>query len=381
MVKQLQDSHQQPLPCEDDILPNISAPTTSAPSTSSRPQKKFVMIYHDESIFNTNEGQTWMWGTDDKPAILPKTKGLGIMVSDFIEQHGGFLRLTSQERHANAIEADPDFPKEARQFLEYGGEREGYWTSQRFMDQMIKAVKIAELKYNKTELTLVWIFDQSSCHKAFAPDALNVNKMNVLPGGAQAKLRDTMWAGNLQQMVFNLAVPKGMKRVLEERGINTATLRGDDMQKILANHKDLKNEKTIIESFLTDKGHVALFLPKFHCELNPIERVWGEAKRYSRTYTNFTLQRLRNQLPDALDSVSTTTIRKYVRKGRYDERAYAEGHHAGSEVERAVRLYKSHRRVFQNCFKFFTYICLYLFCIKYFKICLVDVLYLIFHYL
>ena len=216
------------------------------------------------------------------------------------------------------------------------------------MDQMIKAVKIAELKYNKTVHTLVWIFDQSSCHKAFAPDALNVNKMNVLPGGAQAKLRDTMWAGKLQRMVFNLGVPKGMKRVLEERGINTATLRGDDMQNILANHEDFKNEKTIIESFLTDKGHMALFLPKFHCELNPIERVWGEAKRYSRKYTNFTLQRLRNLLPDALDSVTTSMIRKYVRKGRDYERAYAEGHHAGSEVERAVRLYKSHCRVFQN---------------------------------
>ena len=89
----------------------------------------------------------------------------------------------------------------------------------------------------------MWIFDQSSCHKAFSPDTLNVNKMNVLPGGAQAQLRDTVWAGKLQPMVSNVGVPKGMKRVLEERGINTATLRGDDMQKILANHDDLKKEK------------------------------------------------------------------------------------------------------------------------------------------
>ena len=35
--------------------------------------------------------------------------------------HGGFLRLTNEEL-ANAIEADPEFPKEARQFLKYGGE-------------------------------------------------------------------------------------------------------------------------------------------------------------------------------------------------------------------------------------------------------------------
>ena len=66
------------------------------------------------------------------------------------------------------------------------------------MAQMVKAVKITAHKYSKTEHTLGWIFDQSSCHKALVPDALNVNKMNVIPGGAQAKLRDTVWAGKLQ---------------------------------------------------------------------------------------------------------------------------------------------------------------------------------------
>ena len=113
-----------------------------------------------------------------------------------------------------------------------------------------------------------------------------------------------------------MGVPKGTKRVLEKRGINTATLRGDHMRKLPANHNDKKRKNNLLESFLTDKGHLALFLPKFHCELNPIERVWGEAKRYNRKYTNITLQQLRNMLPDALDSVSATTIRKYVKKAR-----------------------------------------------------------------
>ena len=203
--------------------------------------------------------------------------------------------------------------------------REGYWTNQRFMEQMAKAFKIAEFNYDMATHTIVWIFDQSSCHKAFSPDALNVNKMNVLPGGAQAKLRDTVWAGKVQKMVFSIGVPKGMKRVLEERGINTTALRGEDMRKILANHEDFRTEKTILESFLSEKGHIGLFLPKFHCELNPIERIWGEAKRYSRKYTNFTLPRLRNILPAALDSVSVTTIRKYFRKARDYQRAYIEG--------------------------------------------------------
>ena len=43
-----------------------------------------------------------------------------------------------------------------------------------------------------------------------------------------------------------------------------------------------------------DEGHKVMFLPKFHCELNPTEWVWGQAKCYSRQYTNYTLARLHN---------------------------------------------------------------------------------------
>ena len=56
-----------------------------------------MVIYHNESIFNTNEGQTWMWREENRPAILPKTKGSGIMVSDFVEEHGEFLKLKDEE--------------------------------------------------------------------------------------------------------------------------------------------------------------------------------------------------------------------------------------------------------------------------------------------
>ena len=94
------------------------------------------------------------------------------------------------------------------------------------------------------------IFDQSSCHKAMAENALDVLKMNVGPGGKQPKMHDTVWAGEVQKMCYNLGIPKGMKKVLEERGINTTSLRKEDMQMILRNHKDFHNEKPRIVTFL-----------------------------------------------------------------------------------------------------------------------------------
>ena len=139
----------------------------------------------------------------------------------------------------------------------------------------------------------------------------------------------------------------------------------------------IKKEKTMLESFLTDKGHLVLFLPKFHCELNPIERVWGEAKRYNRKYTNIALQQLRNILPDAIDSVSATTIRKYVRKAKRE--------HMLKDTMQAVGLKKQLNCIshivecFTNRFTIFSLMYAYLFRKKYFKIYLVHMFYLIFN--
>ena len=81
----------------------------------------------------------------------------------------------------------------ARALLEYGAEHEGYWTSEKFMENVKNAVKIAKHKYPTSSYTVCWIFDQSSCHKAYAEDALNVKCMNVRPGGAQLRMSDTVW--------------------------------------------------------------------------------------------------------------------------------------------------------------------------------------------
>lgn len=133
---------------------------------------------------------------------------------------------------------------------------------------------------------------------------------------------------------------------LEERGINTSTLVADDMRSILSFHDDFRTEKTMVEHYLTSEGLKGIFLPKFHCELNPIERVWGQAKVYTRIHTNFTFQRLRTIIGPGLDSVPTDLTRKYFRRVREYARAYLEGKKAGNELEKAVKVYKFHRRIF-----------------------------------
>ena len=89
----------------------------------------------------------------------------------------------------------------------------------------------------------MWIFDHSSCHTAMADNALDAANMNANPGKKQPVMHDTIWAGRPQKMTFALGISKGMHKILEECGINTSSLIGPQMRKILSQHDDFKIEK------------------------------------------------------------------------------------------------------------------------------------------
>ena len=110
----------------------------------------------------------------------------------------------------------PDLQQSVCKRLEYWESHEGYWTSEKFIKQLEKEVQISEVKYPKSEQWKhVWVFDSSSCHTARADDALDVNRMNVNPGGKQPKMRDTVWAGKVQKLTYSLGIPKELRVVLE----------------------------------------------------------------------------------------------------------------------------------------------------------------------
>ena len=166
----------------------------SIPLPSTERREKTVVLFHDESTFQANDDQTTMWGKKGEHMLPAKSKGSGIMVSDFVDERCSYLALTDEE-FSRARVTHPGIRQQARQFLEYGESREGYWTSEKFMRQIDIAVGIAEVKYPKEDgWRHYWVFDQSSCHKAMADDALDASRMNVNPGGKQPLMRDTVWA-------------------------------------------------------------------------------------------------------------------------------------------------------------------------------------------
>ncbi len=86
-------------------------------------------------------------------------------------------------------------------------------------------------------------------------------------------------------MTLDNGRPKGLQHILEERGFTVNHLRAKCspvcpientdccMAHLLSQQDDFKNQPSMLETLITEKGHVCIFLPKFHCELNPIEMV------------------------------------------------------------------------------------------------------------
>ena len=102
------------------------------------------------------------------------------------------------------------------------------------------------------------------------------------------------------------------------------------------------SQKSALEEVILEAGHKCIFYPKFHCELNYIERYWGAAKRYARENCDYSWSGLQRVVPAALESVDTITIRRFARKAwRYMD-LYRKGI-TGKLAEYAARKYKSHR--------------------------------------
>ena len=200
--------------------------------------------------------------------------------------------------------------------------------------------------------------------------------MNLLPGGKQPQMRNTVFPthpATVQYMVFQpndteiglhrmipnrlIGQPKGMKRILQERGLWVDGLRtrcpglkrkakdeteeqytgrillhkacwiGDKRcaYRIMEGQEDFIKERSLLEIEITARGHECIFYPKFHCELNYIEFFWGAVKRYTRQNCNYSFVELEDTVRAGLGFVSLTKIRRFANRSRRWIDAYIDG--------------------------------------------------------
>lgn len=258
-------------------------------NSTSRP---IILITHDESTFNANDGTRAGWKLNGQNPLRPKGRGKGIMVSAFCTP-GGLLKLDDDITDQKILELFPDWPKrkngsivrESVELLEYG--KDDYWDGDKMVQQALHVMRLFEFLFPGYQA--LFAFDNAASHCAFSPDAL------------------------------------------------VATT-------LLSKQPDFLAQKGRLQEEIERRGHAVIFYPKFHCELNFIERFWSSAKHYARENCTYSLNGLRRVVPEALQTVDAETIFRYYQRCERIIQAYADGLKYETE-EFTQRVYASHRQV------------------------------------
>ncbi|KAF9504355.1 hypothetical protein BS47DRAFT_1374401 [Hydnum rufescens UP504] len=181
-----------------------------------------------------------------------------------------------------------------------------WWDTKQLLTQVTNVIDIFNVTHPNCKA--LFIFDQSSAHASLRPDALQPFDMNKGNGGKQCKQKDTIIPNNnptislhgtVQRMMTESGETKGLQTVLKERGFVTKGICAKcspvcpfENEKcclawIFNRQEYVINQVSMLEELITKAGHHCIFLPKFHCELNPIEMYWGYAKyHYCRVFKN-----------------------------------------------------------------------------------------------
>ncbi|KAJ8507050.1 hypothetical protein ONZ45_g10532 [Pleurotus djamor] len=255
------------------------------PPTLGPGEKEIIAIFQDESTMHGHEYQPSLWLREGENVLRKKGRGRLIHISDFVTEVSGRLVIRN---------ADGEIVEDARTIIYPGTNGDAWWDHEQLLSQVERAIAI----FNKAHpgKQALFIFDQSSAHATLGPDALRAFDMNKSNGGKQRRQKDTIipqnnpapeFRGRPQRMTLDNGEAKGLQQVLEERGFDVKGLRakckrvcafesqGCCMARLLSQQDDFKNQISLLETKIRAAGHECLFLPKFHCELNPIEMVGG----------------------------------------------------------------------------------------------------------
>ncbi|CAB5365859.1 unnamed protein product [Rhizophagus irregularis] len=94
-------------------------------------EKELVQVTHDECHFYANDGQRRIWMREDEDILRSKHQGRSIMVSAFLCQCHGLLRLSDEQ-----LQENPHI-KNKESFVIRSIQTDGYWKSEHMLDQVV----------------------------------------------------------------------------------------------------------------------------------------------------------------------------------------------------------------------------------------------------
>ncbi len=339
--------------------------------------REAVVVTHDESTFYANDGKKFFWMENGKKKLLPKSAGSSIMISGFMCACHGFMSGTVGDT----------FKRTYQVFLAGKG-RQGWFTNLHLNNQYEYCADLMRQLHPNADIYT--LFDNSMTHRAKAPDGLDASALNKSDGGVNVSNQRDGWYWKdeaqedgkppkrvkvVQKMQNDSGVQKGLLTILKERGkeksigghvLNKICLgceqrspRGDTesdfvrsdtccLYYVLSQEPDFLEQKPWLhETVKKQAGFHFMLYPKYHCELNYIEMVWGYIKAYHRRNCTYSFKDLDgdNGLVKTLNErIPISFVRRAANHCLRYMSFYRAGLH-GPELEFAVRKYRSHRAI------------------------------------
>ncbi|EDR04366.1 uncharacterized protein LACBIDRAFT_330618 [Laccaria bicolor S238N-H82] len=266
-------------------------------------EREIIPNFDDESTFHANEEVRSVWLRKGEQPLRKKGRGRLIHVSAFINPENGRLILLDEKG---------DVVRDSTKIIYPGSGGDAWWDCEQLLKQMEEAIQIFEAAHPGKQS--LFIFDQSSAHASLPPDALKAFEMNKSDGGKQRRQQDTIipetnpveeHRGKPQSMTLPDGKPKGLQRVLEERGFNVQKLRA---------------------------------------KCSPY---WGWCKYRYREVDKKTFQDAKNAAKQYLEACPTEVIHRFINRSWRFMSAYRLGL-TGHAAAWAVKKQKQHRQVSQR---------------------------------
>ncbi|KAG0639784.1 hypothetical protein HOY80DRAFT_1072166 [Tuber brumale] len=152
-----------------------SKPVLIFPKGLPEGQKPIVLVTHDESTFDSNDGRGYAWMKDVEPLLRKMSCGKGIIVSEFLSA-GGWLQapswLSIEDLPSFGLSSDLNLrysPYLATMKVEYSSDL--WWKGEDLVNQVLQvAIPIFEWVFPGCQA--LFLFDNATSHSAFADDAL-----------------------------------------------------------------------------------------------------------------------------------------------------------------------------------------------------------------
>ena len=159
------------------------------PPTLGPGEKEHVLCPQDKCLNHTNDGPCRQWLQKKQQPLKKKGNGHWIHIGGWISKQTGLLRLSDEQltSHAALPKGQHLQVTDSHVIIYLGKGFNDWWDLQQLMNTMVHAIDIFEFTY--TGKIGIFLFDCSSAHKGLA---LNVNNMNVNPGGQQKHLGSTI---------------------------------------------------------------------------------------------------------------------------------------------------------------------------------------------